>query len=1285
MMPLNARVQRILPFGLPALLALVTFYAFQNSGDKNGAHATKASLGVGSNEENATSSFKIPNASNQPAFDEVPILTRLGPPANQQVAELFAKFQKSDGRFSEKEIRDLAGHELGKQVVVRGAGMELNGIVDSRLEMAETLHIGIKLDEDLGRFQLSLREDDHAKASLMFTGETHALSFSGLPQGGTWKMEATSVDHILCAPGGSTYPIARDQMAMPKLESPKDGGKPSNGPSGAPPILSSNPSSSYVLYCDFDGEVVTHPLWNEGETINAAPHARADDVVFVTRVWQRVSEDFAPFDINVTTDRSVYEAAAESRRVICVVTPTDLAAPGAGGVAYVGSFGFGIPCWAFNNTEAACAETISHEVGHTLGLRHDGVSGGFAYYGGQGVGATSWAPIMGAYFADFDPPFIDEELTQFSKGEYPSADNQEDDLAIITGSNGFTYRQDDKGSNVDDASPLSITSGTIKDAGIIEKGSDKDYFAFATSGGRVRINVNVTNINSSDDPQRGSNLAVSAEILSSSGKRIVIANPVDEIDASISTTLESGNYFLVVDGAGRGDLATGFSDYASLGQYSISGSVPQDGILTLNPATIEIPRQGGEGVFEVKTNEDWTWTVDQDWIQTKESTNQTGNQVFEYTVARNPSRASRTASIRVSDGTFSAVHSITQIGSVGDDHGDQIEDATLVLQNSVTNGNLEVEEDIDMFRVEVQGFGTLKVRTTGSTDTYGELLDAYGERIAANNDKRKPNFELSSSVGTGIYYISVRHAHQGGFGAYKLVCSFEKGSLLSIDPKKRVVGPEGGRYLLQVSSNKDWKWSSNASWVSSSLPASQSAGQIFAYQIAPNNSSNYRTALVTFTSGSLTAVHRIVQSGAGSDDHGDSPEKAGILSQNGRASGRIDFEGDQDLFKVVLQTSGELQVASIGTMDSYGQLLNSKLNVIESQDGGNGDNFVISRELGAGVYYIRVRNFSPSALGAYELVSKFTPSTLVNVRYASTAGGSIIGRKVQKIRLDGVARPVTAVPKSGYSFHSWSDGRKSPSRQDQNVITHLDLTARFVRTLSVRDAGGAWVKDNQSPPVDFGSVSPGKARKLVFTITNNGSQTLKNLRVGKTGPQSEAWASSKLTVKDLKPGKSTSLTVTLKSSDSGYKSATFSIASSGAARPFRLQVMGFVGDSTSSLASARKSYSSSASLQSNGVDRSSTSVGSAAAGPSASSDSAWIALSGDGLLHYHYYLAKGVKEDPVFWISANGESWTEASVVSVTKVAAGAKSNEYVALIEPLKHGGLVWVISRKSPDQEKK
>ena len=160
-----------------------------------------------------------------------------------------------------------------------------------------------------------------------------------------------------------------------------------------------------------------------------------------------MSEDYRPFNLNVTTERSVYDAYPVNRKTMIIFTPDNEWYGAAGGVAYVDIFGsssYDEPGWVFvdkllyNNTPYApyAAEAGSHESGHVLGLHHDGTST-VEYYEGHGSGTTSWAPIMGASYQ--------KTVTHWSKGEYPGANNTtEDDLAIIAGtSNGVGYVSDD--------------------------------------------------------------------------------------------------------------------------------------------------------------------------------------------------------------------------------------------------------------------------------------------------------------------------------------------------------------------------------------------------------------------------------------------------------------------------------------------------------------------------------------------------------------------------------------------------------------------------------------------------------------------------------------------------------------------------------------------------------------------------------------------------------------------------------------------------------------------------
>ena len=338
------------------------------------------------------------------------------------------------------------------------------------------------------------------------------------------------------------------------------------------PLYQSNAAASTVLYLDFDGEYVANTPWNGGVPIDAAkPNGSAGNI---TTIWEMVSEDYAPFNLNVTTDRAVYNATPAGRRQMIIFTPTNTAAPGAGGVAFISGFSWqpDLPCWVFVSPteDANSAEAASHETGHTFGLLHDGrdlPQGHEEYYEGH----ANWAPIMGVAYG--------KAVSQFSKGEYANASTTEDDLSIISSTiNGFGFKNDDHGSTASTATLVSFNNNMFSVAGLIGTTSDKDYFKFTVPGGTATINAN-------KKYSANSNLNMLLQVFNSNQQLVAESNPSDALTASLTNiSLAPGDYYIAIDGVGEGDATTGYTDYGSLGEYVISASFSPANYSCTDPA-----------------------------------------------------------------------------------------------------------------------------------------------------------------------------------------------------------------------------------------------------------------------------------------------------------------------------------------------------------------------------------------------------------------------------------------------------------------------------------------------------------------------------------------------------------------------------------------------------------------------------------------------------------------------------------------------------------------------------
>ena len=261
----------------------------------------------------------------------------------------------------------------------------------------------------------------------------------------------------------------------------------------------------------------------------------------IQNIWKRVAEDYSPFDVDVTTEEPAADALTRSsssddtfgNRVM--ITPTNFY-PNAGGVSYVGAFDdvgdYYKTSWAFSNMlangEKYIAEACSHENGHSVGLHHEGMTGGTTYYQGQG----DWAPIMGnSYY---------KNVTQWAKGEYTGANNTEDQLQVMQ-NYGLAYFADDHGNTAATATQLAVGS-TISESGFIERNTDVDVFKFLAGAGALSISVSPAPL--------GPDLKILAELRDASWN-VLASSSLSDLGASISTTVPAGTYYLTSRASAR--------------------------------------------------------------------------------------------------------------------------------------------------------------------------------------------------------------------------------------------------------------------------------------------------------------------------------------------------------------------------------------------------------------------------------------------------------------------------------------------------------------------------------------------------------------------------------------------------------------------------------------------------------------------------------------------------------------------------------------------------------------
>ena len=387
--------------------------------------------------------------------------------------------------------------------------------------------------------------------------------------------------------------------------------------------LHSRPGASRMLYLDFNGHITPKFVggWRNVNIVTPAfqlPGTASPtdqlNLNAIRDIWLHVAEDFAAWDIDVTT--AVPPPTARGQRCVIGGSVMDwYGVAGVMGVAHLGSFGNLIDgnddnnfVFIDNNYPTMKPTTsnyevtilcISHEVGHTLGLNHWGetVSGsGQDYSAGHTVAGhtqvTTACPIMGNSGKVGWPSVC--SLNQWSKGDYPfsralTGSGLQDDVAIIstyaTKLNAPGY--DDHGDTLPTASVVygnSVTAG-----GVIADKTDVDLLKIRPGLGTL----NLTAVAQRKYRNYNGNLQIGLSLLDSTGTVLKSSYVTTSMGNTLAYTITSeGTYYIKINGLGYDPSKTaanqvwtntgitgtvvgtsaGFTNYGSLGRWSLTGS-----------------------------------------------------------------------------------------------------------------------------------------------------------------------------------------------------------------------------------------------------------------------------------------------------------------------------------------------------------------------------------------------------------------------------------------------------------------------------------------------------------------------------------------------------------------------------------------------------------------------------------------------------------------------------------------------------------------------------------------
>jgi hypothetical protein len=327
------------------------------------------------------------------------------------------------------------------------------------------------------------------------------------------------------------------------------------GPASAPPptaanglpLLESHPAAPVAIYLDFDG--FTGNGYGGQQTHNPysldadGANYNAQEQLNIIEGWERVAAYFAPFDVNVTT---IVPTIPKSWTIIT---------PSFGGPGYSWGQFNGFAPSSFNPQGDLLSRTtgILHEIGHDFGLAHQ------SEYDLLGNKTKEYRNGYDSLHGSIMGVDYDGSVPKWYIGHPANSPSAlQDDIAIIASkirprqpAGGDGFRTDDHGDAIGTATVLVSDAGVQTSYGIIERLTDRDVFAFTSTGGAVSVDATRDSISGVD---------IKLEIYTAAGT-LLAASDTTPNNQNLTVTLAPGTYYAAVSSHG---------DYSDIGPYNVT-------------------------------------------------------------------------------------------------------------------------------------------------------------------------------------------------------------------------------------------------------------------------------------------------------------------------------------------------------------------------------------------------------------------------------------------------------------------------------------------------------------------------------------------------------------------------------------------------------------------------------------------------------------------------------------------------------------------------------------------